>query len=326
MPRKRPPARPPLRNPSSLRPAASLLTWSVALQSLLYPRDFQKAYFIVCSYRYSITEQVHARVCRSCTCVYLYMHGCISVYSHTQMYPLHTRQFVSCTWSSMSQVTWVVVLCSCVRTCLRITAPQGETSRPLLCFSDLSLARPGGYRSSQASRLCALLCHLVGRIQALDRPQAPGSCRCVRAVSAAAGPRKPELVWPGSEGNLASPKTWFPGQGDCTGGQWCHHQLTTHPRTAIFPSLAGGDASNGGRPPRRRGLPFRGGGQGPKRLLSWALGRAWALHLWQQAHLGVSDSGLSVCPVPGAGCGPSDGTPAAGLSSSMLRPSVFVQD
>lgn len=268
MPRKCPLPRLPLRNPSSLHPAASLLAWSVALQSLLYPRDFQKACFIACSYQYNITEQVHARVGRSCTCVYLYMHGCISVYSHTEMYPLHTHQFISCTWSCRSQTTQAVVPCSCVRTCLRITAPQGETLRPLLYFSDLSLARPGGYRSSQASCLCALLCHLMGRIQALDRPQAPSSCRCVRAVSAAAGPRKPELVWPGSEGNLASPKTWFPGQGDCAGGQWCHHQLTTQPRTGIFPSLAGGDASDSGRPPRRRGLTFRGEGQDPERLLS----------------------------------------------------------
>ena len=173
--------------------------------------------------------------------------------------------------------------------------------------------------------LC-LLCHLMGRLQALDRPQAPGSHRCFRAVSAAAGPRKPELMWAGSEGNLASPRMRFPGQGNCAGGQWRHRQLTTRPRTGIFPSLAGGDARGGGRPPGRCGLTFRSEGQGPERLLSWALGRAWTPHPQQQAHLGFVVWGLSVSPVPGAGCGPSDGMPAAGLSSSTVRLSVFVQD
>lgn len=136
--------------------------------------------------------------------------------------------------------------------------------------------------------LLCLLCHLVGRLQALDRPRAPDSRRCFRAVSAAAGPRKPELMWAGSEGNLASPRMRFPGQGNCAGGQWRHLQLTTRPRTGIFPSLAGGDARGGGRPPGRCGLTLRNEGKGPERLLSWALGRAWTPHLQQQAHLGVA--------------------------------------
>lgn len=89
-----------------------------------------------------------------------------------------------------------------------------------------------------------------------------------------------------------SPKMRFPGQDDCTGGQRGHHQLTTQPRTSIFPSLAGGDASDGGRPPGRCGLTFRGEGQGPESLLSWALGRTWKLHPWQ--HGTVRD-----CPLRG---------------------------
>lgn len=180
--------------------------------------------------------------------------------------------------------------------------PQNHSSTERLrdpCRVPLArLRHPAGpLQASPGFLSLCLLCRHAGRLQALDGPRAPGSRRCVRAVSSAAGHRKPELAWAGSEGNLASPRTQFPGQGDCAGRQWRHHQLTTCPRTRIFPSLAGGDASSGGRPPGRGRLTFRGEGQGPERLLSWALGRTWTPHPRQQDTEGLLPGG-SASPQP----------------------------
>ena len=74
----------PKRPPPQASPAKSLLPTPCG--RLCCPagsslsQGFQKAYFIACSCQYTLTEQVHAQVCRSRTCVcthmdaYLYMH------------------------------------------------------------------------------------------------------------------------------------------------------------------------------------------------------------------------------------------------------------
>lgn len=197
-----------------------------------------------------------------------------------------------------------------------------ETPRPCRVPLARRLRHPlGRYRPPQASCHCASL-------PPRGRPAAPGwPAPPAPAASGMPHPRQvtgnPSAAWAGSEGNpAASPRTQFPGQGDCAGRQWRHHQLdnasgrpaSSHRWLVVTPV-------QWRQAPRRGRLTFRGEGQGPERLLELGTGQNVDTAPAAAGHGGL----LPGVSVSSSWARASDGTPAAGLSST-LRLSVFVQD
>lgn len=137
--------------PHALPPASS-----PALQSYSVSQRFSKSLFhcmFIPIYYHRAGTRTGVQITYTCVFAHAWMHICM--FTHTDINPLHTRQFISCTWSRRSQTTWVVVPCSCVRTYPRTIAPQRNFETPVVFLWPVSGAQLGCYRSPQASRHCA---------------------------------------------------------------------------------------------------------------------------------------------------------------------------